>query len=297
MYALNDQETRPAALQLACSHDRRLFLLPRLRQSHQNRACSPDMEIAPLEEAAHILPARRARWGPWATLAWAAGGGLVMAASQTIGEIIFLLWSGMVHPDRPIPLDKIASNGPLLTFALLISAPFVLGYFALAVRLAKASLVDYLALKWPRWWHIAVGIVVLGLVLFVAGVVADASGQQIPEFMTETFSTARAAGVLPLFVFSFVVLAPLEEELLFRGFIYRGLVPTLGPVLTIVLTSAVWAIMHYLQYSWFYVGEIFLLGVTFGWLRWLSRSLISTIVLHIANNGLAVISMAVMSSA
>ncbi len=115
--------------------------------------------------------------------------------------------------------------------------------------------------------------------------------------MTETFSTARAAGVLPLFVFSFVVLAPLEEELLFRGFIYRGLVPTLGPVLTIVLTSAVWAVMHYFQYSWFYVGEIFLLGVTFGWLRWLSRSLISTIVLHIANNGLAVISMAVMSSA
>ena len=219
-----------------------------------------------------------------------------MMVSQTLGAGVFLLWWRMAHPDRPIPLDKIASNGPLLTFAFLISAPFVLGYFALAVGLAKASLVDYLALKWPRWRHIAVGIVVLGLVLFVTGVVADASGQQMPEFMTETFSTARAAGVLPLFVLSFVVLAPLEEEVLFRGFIYRGLVPTLGPLLTIALTSAVWAILH-VQYSWFYVGEVFLLGITFGWLRWLSRSLISTIILHIANNGLAVISMAVMNSA
>jgi membrane protease YdiL (CAAX protease family) len=246
--------------------------------------------------AATILPPRRARWGTWATLAWGVGGGLVMIASQTIGAIVYLALSGKMSGGRPLSPESITQDGALIAFTFLISAPLVLGYFALAVRLARATLVDYLALTWPRWWHIALGVVALAVVVFGAGFAAEASGQEIPKFMTETFSTARAAGVLPLFVLSFVFLAPLQEEVLFRGFIYRGLANAWGPALTILLTSAVWAIMH-LQYSWFYVGEVFLLGVTFGWLRWLSRSLISTILLHTANNGLAVISMALMSSA
>ena len=246
-------------------------------------------------QAANILPPRPERWGPWTTLAWGVGGGLVMMVSQTLGAVAYLVMSGKMSGGRLLSPESISQDGALIAFTFLVSAPLVLGYFALAVRLARATLVDYLALRWPRWWHIALGVVALALVLLASGVAAEASGQEIPKFMTETFSTARAAGVLPLFFLSFVFLAPLQEEVLFRGFIFRGFAPTLGPLLTIILTSAVWAIMH-LQYSWFYVGEVFLLGVTFGWLRWLSRSLISTILLHSANNGLAVISMALMSS-
>jgi len=210
-----------------------------------------DMETLPLEESAHFMPARRARWGPWATLAWAAGGGLVMMVSQTIGAGVFLLCSRMAHPDQSIPLDGIGSNGPLLTFAFLVSTPFVLGYFFLAVKLTGVPLTEYLALKWPRWLDIVIGIAALAAVLLLAGLAASATGQETPEFMTETFASARAAGMLPLFAFSFVVLPPLQEEILFRGFLYRGLVPAWGPAATIIATSAVWAVIH-LQYDWFF---------------------------------------------
>jgi len=141
-----------------------------------------------------------------------------MMVSQTIGAGVFLLWSRMAHPDRSIPLDSIGSNGPLLTFAFLVSTPFVLGYFFLAVKLTGVPLTEYLALKWPRWLDIVIGIAALAAVLLLAGLAASASGQETPEFMTETFASARAAGMLPLFAFSFVVLPPLQEEILFRGF-------------------------------------------------------------------------------
>src|SRR6185436_19531912 len=101
--------------------------------------------------------------------------------------------------------------------------------------------------------------------------------------------------LLPLYFFSFAVLAPIQEELLFRGFLYRGLSLSFGPWTTILLTSAVWSVVH-LQYNWFYLGEIFLLGAVFGWLRMRSGSTILTILLHGTMNALATLSAGAMVS-
>ena len=81
-------------------------------------------------------------------------------------------------------------------------------------------------------------------------------------------------------------LAPVQEELFFRGFLYRGLSTAIGPWVTILLTSAVWSVIH-LQYNLFFLAEIFLLGVTFGWLRMRSGSTILTLLLHGTMNALA----------
>jgi membrane protease YdiL (CAAX protease family) len=235
-----------------------------------------------------LLHERPQRWGPWATLAWGAGAALVLIASQTLGAIVFLVWRGTFVPGVPTPTDNLENNGPLLATAFLVSTPLVLAYFALAVRLARVPFAEYMALRWPRWRDILVGIAALVAVLIVAGVGASLSGQETPDFMTETFRTAREAGVLPLFYFSFAVLAPVQEELFFRGFLYRGLSPSIGPWPTIILTSAVWSVVH-LQYDWFFVGEIFILGVAFGWLRMRSGSTILTMLLHGSMNTLAVV--------
>lgn len=239
-----------------------------------------------------ILP--RDRWGPWATVAWGAGAALVLVVSQTLGAIAFVALHRMMFPDIPLDAASLGSNGPLLTTAFLISTPLVVAYFALAVQLARVPFGEYMALYWPRWGDILIGIGALVGVLVVAGVGATLTGQVTPEFMTETFRTARDAGVLPLFFFSFAVLAPVQEELFFRGFLYRGLSPSIGPWTTIVLTSAVWSIVH-LQYEWFFVGEIFMLGLVFGWLRLKSGSTILTMLLHGGMNTLALVSAGSMS--
>jgi len=239
--------------------------------------------------ASETLSRRPQRWGPWTTLAWGAGGAVVLAVSQTLGAVAFLVWQGALKVGQPLAVENIESNGPVLAASFLLSTPLVLGYLALAVRLARVPFAEYMALRWPRWRDVLVGVVALAAVLMVAGVSATLSGQEMPAFMTETYRTARDAGLLPLYFFSFAVLAPIQEELLFRGFLFRGLFSAFGPWPTILLTAAVWSVVH-LQYNWFYLGEIFLLGAVFGWLRMRSGSTILTMLLHGAMNALATLS-------
>jgi hypothetical protein len=50
------------------------------------------------------------------------------------------------------------------------------------------------------------------------------------------------------------------------------------------------------QYQWFFVGEIFVLGLVFGWLRWRSGSTILTTLLHAAVNGMALVEVAALAN-
>jgi len=159
---------------------------------------------------------------------------------------------------------------------------------ALVIRLSRVPLSEYLALRWPRWRELGVGMGVLAVTLFCSGVAAQLTGQETPDFIADTFNSARAAGLLPLLVFSFVFLAPLQEEVLFRGFLYRGFAPALGVWPAIILISALWAVTH-LQYQWFFIAEIFVLGLVFGWLRAKSGSLMLTFILHATVNGMAIL--------
>jgi membrane protease YdiL (CAAX protease family) len=238
---------------------------------------------------------RRPRWGPWATLGWGIPLAATAVLSQTLGAFGFVMWWRFLHPDQLITRADIATNGPLLAFSLAVSAPIVLGLLALVVRASRVSLSEYLALKWPRWRDFGIGTAALVCVLLATGVVAGLTGQETPEFMGATYNSAKMAGMLPLLIVSFVFLGPLQEELLFRGFFFRGFAPALGVWPAIALTSAAWAFTH-VQYSWFFVGEIFALGMVFGWLRWRSGSTILTVALHAAVNGMALVEVAALAN-
>ena len=102
-----------------------------------------------------------------------------------------------------------------------------------------------------------------------------------------TYRAAKAAGVLPLLWLSMVVVAPVTEELFFRGFLHRGWAPSwLGVSGTIVVTSALWSVLHQ-QYNALGILFIFVMGLIFGWLRQRSGSTTLPIVLHTLNNLLA----------
>ncbi|HEX5278856.1 MAG TPA: CPBP family intramembrane glutamic endopeptidase [Micropepsaceae bacterium] len=196
-----------------------------------------------------------------------------------------------MHPRSPIRLADAVSNGGLLATSLALSAPLVILLVVWIVRLSKVPIQEYLALKLPSWRELALGAAGLALVLGITNLAATALGEQTPAFIGDTFNTARAAGLLPLLVFSFVFLGPLQEELVFRGFFFTGFAPAIGAWPAIALTSAVWAVSHG-QYEWFFIGEIFALGLLFGWLRWRSGSTILTFILHAFVNGMAVIAAA-----
>ncbi len=252
---------------------------------------------SPVPAAEHFPKAERpdtGRWGPWATIGWSIPIVVMMILSQSAGAIVYLRWWRFLHPEHPIAFSAIASNGAVLAVAIGVSAPIVLAFLVFVIRLSHQPVKEYLALRFPRWRDIGLGASLLALVLMGTGVIAGLAGKETPAFIGDTFDTARDAGMLWLLVVSFVFLGPLQEEALFRGFLFRGFAPRFGIWPTIVVTSAVWAVTH-AQYEWFFVGEIFALGIAFGWLRARSGSLLLTFGLHATVNAMAVIEAAFMA--
>ena len=125
------------------------------------------------------------------------------------------------------------------------------------------------------------------LVILVAGwdLASRVLGREVaPGFMGEVLKSAQADGALWLLVIGFCVAAPISEEIFARGFLYRGWSETgLGPAGAILLSSMAWTALH-LQYDWFFFGEVFSIGLLFGYLRYRSNSTWLTIVLHGLNN-------------
>jgi membrane protease YdiL (CAAX protease family) len=78
----------------------------------------------------------------------------------------------------------------------------------------------------------------------------------VSQFQLDIYSSAKNAGYLPWLWLTLVVIAPIGEETLFRGFLFRGWyrVPLdVWPV--IIVTSSIWALSH-VQYDLFHGPSI-----------------------------------------
>jgi membrane protease YdiL (CAAX protease family) len=109
----------------------------------------------------------------------------------------------------------------------------------------------------------------------------------LPELEATRESDDRTAW--PWSWLSAVVLAPLGEELLCRGALWRSATALGSPRTALAITSVVFAFLHGL-------GGIYLLelphrafcGVVFGWLRWRSGSVLPGMLAHAVHNGVAI---------
>jgi uncharacterized protein len=106
----------------------------------------------------------------------------------------------------------------------------------------------------------------------------------VPPVQINNYRSAREAGVLVILWIAVIVVAPLSEEILFRGFLYRGWARSPRAVVPAVLViSALWAILHR-QYDWLGILQIFLQGLVLGWARWRSGSTMLTFAMHAFGN-------------
>lgn len=229
------------------------------------------------------------RWGPWSTLGWMGLIALVFTLAQQISGGFFLLWWPTAFPDQPLNLAEAESHGPLLGVVTLVSCIAVVATTALAVRLSGQTLQYYLALRWPSWRSLWIGLALTALLVLTADFISVRAGHEaIPEFMTGIYTSSLAAGpgFFLLLGVALIVLAPLGEEVVFRGFFYRGLAAGVGPFAAILITAGSFAIMH-AQYEPFFMGQIFAFGIFLGWMRWRSDSLILAMILHAVINAFA----------
>jgi hypothetical protein len=213
-------------------------------------------------------------WGYWGTLVWAV---LAFLVGQFVGFAV-LLWfrAGDWNSILDDPFD-----GKLVTLFILISNPATVAVLALAARLARFSQVEYFALHWPRRRDVAEGIAwLIGLIAISDGLLYLSGRSLVTSFQLQSYVTAAAEGWVPAMLIGAIVIAPAGEEVMFRGFLFRGWVRSERSAWpAIIVISVLWAALH-VQYDWTGVLQIFVIGLFLGWIRWRSGSVLLTFLLH-----------------
>ncbi len=131
---------------------------------------------------------------------------------------------------------------------------------------------------------LAVGFGLLWVTYFVIGIYNYFLRSFGLEMQTDVTPVVQElASPWPL-VFTAVVIAPVSEEIFFRGFVFGGLRPRYGWLRAAVISSALFAMAHG-QLTFF--PAAFLLGFLFAYLYQRSGSVWPGLILHMVVNGLA----------
>ena len=220
-------------------------------------------------------------WGPWATV----GFGLVVAAAFWVTQV-FLLLAFLVAATGSGPAsdvrqqqDRLVQSGLLLAVSICATTVVCGGLILVIIRLrSRATIANYLALRpvsLPTL--LLLGLLVLGCIVAWDNVTRLLGKRDVLQVVLDAYQTA---GWLPLLWLAMVVMAPLSEEIFFRGFLFAGLRQAwFGNVGAILLTSLAWAAIH-LQNDAYEKASIFVFGLLLGAVRVKTESLWGCLTMH-----------------
>lgn len=224
---------------------------------------------------------------------------ILLIGSQIVGAVLFgfllLMTPGFSGLDGAAVEQKILSNTWLYMTLIAIIEAMVIGGVYWALKRIKMPLrkIGVGSFKPQYILYGVVGYVfVLAtnvLVLTVLSVLfsgVDFSQEQSLSIAKDVSGTA----LWPLF-FALVILVPVTEELLMRGFLFTNLRARLEFVWAAVLTSAFFGLAHITQVDegLFISGAVsfFVLSMVLCWLREKTASIWPPILVHMMQNGIA----------
>jgi CAAX protease family protein len=213
---------------------------------------------------------------PWGIFATFALGAIALLVGQLSGIVAVSSLYGFDLKQ----MGAISRDGGGIILFICVSAPVQVALLVAAASM-KGSAAAYLGYKLPRRGEVLFGLAALAALILVGDLISLLAGRSIVDpFQSDIYEAAQKANLFPLLLFAITVLIPIGEESLFRGFLFRGWLQSprsAWPV--IVLTAALFAIIH-VQYDWFLIGQVFVFGVLFGWMRWITGSTLLTMLLH-----------------
>lgn len=150
-------------------------------------------------------------------------------------------------------------------------------------RVDKASLRESLYLYGTTFLSYVTWFLILILTFLLMGVLIQVLGaQETPNFMLNLEYPTLMHKILLLI--TVVIIAPIVEEVVFRGFLLKRFSGTfLGIHGAVFVTAFIWAVIHG-QYESVYIFVIFLIGIIFGYARVMTNSLYIPIMMHAVMN-------------
>jgi uncharacterized protein len=233
-------------------------------------------ELSPSSDEMKAKP-----WGFWATLGFSAIIFALFFALQFLMTIAILFLAKIKHPELNLEVyaKSLSSNGFFLAITVIVSglicAPLTLLFAKLRKNISVKNYIGFrrpLKREWVRW------LLILAAFLFLSDAVSLLLRQPIvPPFMVDAYKTAF---FLPALLFAIIVVAPIFEEVFFRGFLFQGIrYSRLGPIGAIGITSFLWAVIHQ-QYDIYGIATVFVLGLLLGIVRVKTDSIYLLMVMH-----------------
>lgn len=232
-------------------------------------------------------------WTPLEAIAITVG---IYFITQLIVGVAVATYAGLFNvSDEQLSaqLDGSALNQFLLLFAIQFCS---LGFLYVFFKIRKTS---WKAIGWirPRWRDIGYALAGFGAYFAIyAVIVAQLVDRYLPidtEQRQELGFDTSAVGPELIFIFlSLVILPPLVEEIIVRGFLFTGLKNKMRFVPAAIITSIVFGAAH-LQWGsdapllWSAAIDTFVLSLVLVYLRFKTGSLWPGIGVHFIKNGIA----------
>jgi membrane protease YdiL (CAAX protease family) len=224
----------------------------------------------------------------WASLFLALGLLVAFVSLQLVIAVVvgvaILLLAAMTN----MPLEtamRLAENGMVAGGTSAVASLLITGVVWLVVSRAGQP-----SHTWPLWTFPLVAIITA---LTFDGMTALLDRPILPEILLPYYEGPGAVVVMAL---ASVVIAPVAEELLFRGVLFGAVERFVPAWLTVLLTALPFGVLHVMTYGndWYTISQIIVVGLILGGLRAWTRSLWPSIIFHITNNLYATIQAAVL---
>ncbi len=216
-------------------------------------------------------------WGGWQI---AAGIGVVMISLFAAAAAAFAI--GSLYPEQQ---DAVATWISVHLMGLAIVA--TVWYLGLRHSRDPLAVLRLSGVQWPRKRTILLMFGVLAASLIATHIYSvivewlDLDQFATPDVDSDIFFDGPAV-LLTFQALAFIT--PISEELFFRGFIFRGLLPKMGPWGAIAASALVFSAFHL---SLGVLVPIFITGFLLAWLYWRTGSLWAAIGAHAGQNALA----------
>jgi membrane protease YdiL (CAAX protease family) len=214
---------------------------------------------------------------------------LISVVTVGIGSSIENAQTGAKGMSQSLVLDGDFNAINYLVCALLLTP--VIFYFSGRKKVTTAA--AYLGFtKYPtKKTFIQFNILLISYLIF-SHFASDFLAIETPQSMIDIYNSTD---YLFLLFIAVVISAPLFEEILFRGFLYKGLkYSPLGTSGAIIITSLLFTLIHAGQYEWSVLAILAPLAFLLGFARLLTGGIYLSIYLHFINNIYAGIGMYLM---
>jgi Predicted metal-dependent membrane protease len=196
---------------------------------------------------------------------------LVFLAIQGIaGVLVHLIWQQVTGSTDITVIELVVS---MVVFSVMVIAIF------LGARWAEVS---------PRWmatkqWFVLVWAVIAALGMIIPMTWLQENMPELPNWIEDQqeMLLGNYWGYLAI-----GLLAPLAEEIVFRGAILRSLLTTAKPMAAIIISALLFALVHMNPAQMPYA---FIAGLLLGWMYWRTGSILPGMAYHWANNSVAYI--------